>query len=302
MRTATRTLLLALLPSLLCGCAALEKMQETHRERRFDAAAEKLAASPDADSLAAAGALLLARQPQRALALLRRATEAAPERTDLAWLQASACEAKNGCDREAMDRKLRALDATNGAGWLAAVARADASGDETAKDEALAAISRSQRVDTYWTTLVAKLSRAMVRTGLVPLPEAEVQVIGILAAEALPGYSATSNACKGERLQSAGVIDTCRGVAHAFRQGDTYITEMVGVAIARRVWPEGAPEWNSAVEARRSFEGRSALVAKVDPPWNRGAAERYLALCERNAREQDVLKAQLLAAGKKAPP
>jgi hypothetical protein len=41
-----------------------------------------------------------------------------------------------------------------------------------------------------------------------------------------------------------------RGIAKALQNGDTYITKMIGVAIAKRVWPEDSPEWKAAAEDR----------------------------------------------------
>src|SRR5579859_2447202 len=143
---------------------------------------------------------------------------------------------------------------------------------------ALAAIGNSDRVDIYWTTLIARLSRVTERTKTMSLSEAEVLVIGFLAAQAIPAYAAASNACKGERLQRAEVVEVCRGVAKAFERGDTYITEMIGIAIAKRVWSEDSPEWKAAAEARRVYEYRSKFWATLDLT-NTSHAEEYLTLC-----------------------
>ena len=116
-------------------------------------------------------------------------------------------------------------------------ARANASNDEAARIAVLSALARTERVDLYWTMLIVHLTRALADPQNVPLPEALVDVMGVLAAQAIPAYSATSNLCKGDRLNSAEVVEDCRGVALAFERGDTNITEMIGVAIAKRVWP-----------------------------------------------------------------
>jgi len=106
-----------------------------------------------------------------------------------------------------------------------------------------------------------------------------------------------------ERADRA-VGEVCRGVAKAFERGDTYITEMIGVAIAKRVWPEGSPEWKAAVEARSVYEYRSKLWSQLETNemYRQPEAERYLALCDKNPREQDVLMAQLVAAGRNPNP
>jgi len=188
---------------------------------------------------------------------------------------------------------------------MGALARADATGDFAAMDAALLAISTSDRVDIYWTTLIAHLSRAASQSGSLSLQEAQTIIIGWLAAEAIPAYSAVSRACNGERLQKPQNIETCRGVAKAFERGDTYITEMIGVAIAKRVWPEDSREYKAAVEAQRVYQYRADKFAKSDFAISKGpepVAEKYLALCEQNHREQDVFRAQLIEAGENPNP
>ena len=262
----------------------------------------ELAKRTDADSLAAAGLLSSQGHRDQSLALFDRAVAASPARVELVWLQAQNCQGAPPCDPEPMERRLRELDPSNGAGWLGALARAD-SHDTEATDAALAALSRSQRVDVYWTTLIAGLSRAVAQTKTMSLSEAEVVIIGLLASEVLPAYSVTSNACKGERLQRVEVIEICRGVAKAFEQSDTYVTEMIGVAIAKRVWPEQSVEWRAASDARQVFEYRSKVSAKLENDLtNARAAEAYLALCRQNRREQDVDRALLIRAGLRPDP
>ncbi len=203
-----------------------------------------------------------------------------------------------------MERRLRTLDPSNGASWMGALARANASKDLVAVDAALVALSQSERVDIYYTTLLARLSRAAGQSGKISLPEAQILVIGYLSAQAIPAYGPASNACKGDRLQRPDILEVCRGVAKAFERGDTYITEMIGVAIAKRVWPEGSPEWRAAVEARSVYEYRSKLWSQLETNemYGQPEAERYLALCDKNPREQDVLTAQLVAAGRNPNP
>ena len=288
---------------VLVACATSPEAQLSRAERHSERAIVELAKRTDADSLAAAGLLSVQRHRDQSVALFDRALAASPARVDLVWLQAQNCRAAPPCDPEPMERRLRELDPANGAGWLGALARADSQNDTEAKDAALAALGRSQRVDVYWTTLIVGLSRAVAQTKTMSLSEAEVVIIGLLAAQALPTYGVASNACKGERLQRVEVTEICRGVAQAFERGDTYITEMIGIAIAKRVWPEQSVEWMAASDARRVFEYRSRLSAKQEIDWsNAHAAETYLALCSENHREQDVSRALLIRAGLRPDP
>lgn len=107
-----------------------------------------------------------------------------------------------------------------------------------------------------------------------------------------------TRSCKGERLRRPGMIETCRGVAKALEGGDTYITEMIGVAMAQRLWPKDSPQWRAAGEERRLYQYRSKLWEKIDrDPRADTAVSNYLALCQSNHREQDVFRARLIQAG-----
>ncbi len=100
----------------------------------------------------------------------------------------------------------------------------------------------------------------------------------------------------------ADVLDLCQGVAGAFENGDTVVTEMVGVAIAKRVWPEDSPQWKAAADARRVYEYRSKLLLEVDSTAGAVNMNRYIALCTQYRREQDVFRAELVDAGKNPDP
>jgi hypothetical protein len=265
-------------------------------QKRTDQTIAVLEQMTDADSLAAAGLMSTGKNRAQSLAFLSRATATEPNRADLLWLQAMECAEFPPCDPAPIERRLRELDPTNGAGWWAVMARAGAAHDSEGTDAALAAISHSERVDIYWTTLIAHLSRAVANTKKISLEESEATVIGYLASQAIPPYQHVANSCKGERLQQPGVTEICRGVAKALQNGDTYITEMIGVAIANRVWPEDSSEWKGAAEQRRVYDYRWKLYQKLE---QRALThpEEYLALCAQNRREADLFAAQLTAAG-----
>jgi hypothetical protein len=300
MRNVTLSAFAIALLSFFSSCTTSPDAHTENVEMRMEHAVDLLGSRTDADSLAAAG-LLNSVNRNRSLRLIEKATADAPERPDLVWLQIQFCQAEPGCDPEPTEEHLRSLDVRNGAGWMGALTRANKANDEQAKSAALVAISRSERLDIYWTTLVSRLSRATAETKAVSLTEAEISVIGILAAQALPAYQVLSNACKGERLKRDDVVEICRGIANALQDGDTYITEMVGVAIARRVWPENSLQWKEAMEARRSWEYRANFLSESDA-WNAAHTDEYLTLCAQNRREQDVYKAELIASGKSPDP
>src|SRR5580658_7846867 len=223
-------------------CRADETVAEPRVERTI-AALKRLT---DADSLAAAGLLSLSNHRDLSLPLIERAIAASPMRADLIWLQAEVCHKEKSCDPAPIELRLRAVDPANAAGWLGALVQANSLGDEKATDAALAAVGRADRFDIYWTTLISRLSEAAARVHKMSSQEALAAVTGYLAAAPIPGYEAATKACKGDRLKRAEVNAACRGVARAFQQGDTYLTEMLGVAIAQRVWPKQSSQWKAA--------------------------------------------------------
>jgi hypothetical protein len=286
------TYLLSISMMPIGSCQAKEAVAAIQIEQTI-AALKRMA---DPDSLAAAGLLSVDKHRDQSLPLIQRAIAASPMRADLIFLQAEVCAKVGSCDPVAIDNRLREVDPTNAAGWAGALVRANFSNDEEAKDAALAAIGHGDRFDIYYTTLVSRLSEAVIQVRKMSAQEAVVTVIGYQAAEPIPGYEAAARVCKGDRLQRVSVNEACRNVARAFQRGDTYLTEMIGVAIAKRVWPEDSSEWKAAAEARRVYDYRSKLWLKLDGPDN-AHIEKYLALCSKYRREQDLWLAQIIAAG-----
>jgi hypothetical protein len=291
-----------LMATLACSaCSSSPKARAERAEKRNEQIIGLLDKKGDADSLAAAGLMSFSKNQPESLALLARASTLAPDRPDLLWLQALRCAQSATCKPEPMEQQLRKLDPTNGAGWWGALARATAANDTQGADAALTAIGHSERFDIYWTTLTSHLSRAVADTRGISLADSELNIMGYVSALALPPYQTITNACKGERLQQSEILDTCRGVAKALQNGDAYITEMIGVAVAKRLWPENSPEWQAASEERRVYEYRS----KFDPKLTLRMAihpGEYLTLASQNRREQDFVAAQFRAAGKDPNP
>jgi hypothetical protein len=293
--TGARGSLILLLALIATACAS-QDARIAKAQKHTDQAIAALAQMTDADSLAAAGLLSIGEKHDLSLAFLARATDAAPDRADLYWLRAMRCSELPPCDPIPIEQRLRELDPMNGAGWWSAMTRAGTTHDSQGTNAALTAISHSERVDIYWTTLIAHLSPAVAKTNKMSLYESEVTIIGQLAAEEVPPYQYVSASCKGDHLQQPGVTETCRSIAKAFQRGDTYLTEIMGVAIAKRVWPEESPEWKAAAEQRRVYDYRSKLYVKLESRTFTHPRE-YLALCAQNRRESDLFAAQLIAAG-----
>ena len=125
------------LTALLVACATSPETPPSQVDRHSERAITALQKATDADSLAAAGLLSFSPgAPEESLDLFGRAVAAAPTRADILWLQAQNCHAVPVCDPEPMERRLRELDPSNGAGWLGVLARADSENDTEAKEAA----------------------------------------------------------------------------------------------------------------------------------------------------------------------
>jgi hypothetical protein len=173
------------------------------------------------------------------------------------------------------------------------------SNDAAAVRKAIFAISGSQRFDIYWNKLILHTTNAILKVQILDTRTALVSIIGSAAATAIPAYGQISNACKGNNLEDVEFLSACQRVSTALRNGDTYITEMVGVAIAKRVWPEGSPEFVDAVAARRLARYRMETVNKtsVADIENNKTADVYLELLATYRTEQEVFKAEIINAG-----
>ncbi len=189
----SRSILAICLASLFAGCASSPQSgQSDAQQRQIERAITALERRGDADSFAMAALFSLGKHRDESLTLIARAAAIEPNRSDLVMLQAQMCRKLGHCDPEPIELRLRQLDPGNGEGRMGDLTRATASGDEGAASAALAEISRSDRIDMYYTTLIARLTRAAANTKSLSIGDADVIVIGYLAAEPIFGYSAAS--------------------------------------------------------------------------------------------------------------
>ena len=114
------------------------------------------------------------------------------------------------------------------------------------------------------------------------------------AATTIPPYQTIINACKGDSLKDSDVLSTCRQVSTVMRGGDTYLTELVGIAIARRAWPEGSPTYADGTGARRVAHYRMAADGKLSLHrflFSEYAAKRLQLMTEKRTEQEMGLKA-----------
>jgi hypothetical protein len=259
-----------------------------------------LVAAGDPDALETAALLRPASgdDPASRLALIARAAAAAPERADLVWWQLRLCSELSSCDPAPLETRLRKLDPGNGAAWTGSLERSTSLRDQARVAAALSGIAHSQRYDVYWNLTVLRTAKALMRAGGMDPGTAVTTAIGAVAA-AFPSYQSISDACRGPVLLQPAWRTSCRGVAEVMRHGDTSLTEMFGLGLAQRLAAPGGGDYQAAAEARRVANERRRSIGRLGGPFprDRAAAERYLKLLATHRTEQEVLDAQISAAG-----
>lgn len=260
-----------------------------------------LEAAGDADSLAAAAEL--GRWPTgraaRQLALLTRAVALAPNRPDLVWLQLNVCAQIRTCELEPIATRLQALNPENGASWLPSLNRAVRVGDTEAAGRYLRAIAQGRRFDLYWNMSVGHIASALIKVHTLDAATALTAVFGAESAHALPAFQNISKACRPPASADSARIITCRRIAAAMRNGDTYIAEMLGIAIAERVWPATGTEYAEALAERRLGQYRMRTAAGITAATLHGKAAviGYLGLLRTHRTEQGAALALITSAG-----
>ena len=163
----------------------------------------------------------------------------------------------------------------------------------------LSAIATSRRFDMYWNATIVHITSAILKTHTMDLPTALVATTGMTSGTAVPPYQTILNACKGDPLKEPDVLRICREVSTVMRGGDTYSTEMVGIAIAKRAWPEGRPTYVDAITARRVGHYRTDADAKLSLHrfLSSDYAAKRLQLMTEKKTEQEVILAEILNAG-----
>lgn len=262
---------------------------------------EALIAAGDPDSLAAAALFVEwskdSAAPQR-LALISRAVAAAPDRADLVWLNLQICSQVDSCDPKPLEARLHALDPPNAAPWALSIARSGAIHDTAAVRKGLLAIANSEQFDIYWNSIILHTTDAVQKVHTLDPRTVLLTTIGFASTWATPPAAQIANACKGDYLKDPDVLQTCRRVASVMRHGDTYLTELIGVAIAKQVWAAGSAEYLDAAGARRLGYYRMAMNEKSIPIiFNKKYTERHLHLLATYRTEQEVVLAEILNAG-----
>jgi hypothetical protein len=173
-----------------------------------------------------------------------------------------------------------------------------------AAEEATLAIANSQRLTVYWNPVTLHTADALMKLGSMDAATAVSTAYGEASAWGIPIYEPLVGRCKEPLLQQPDRLDICRRLASVFRQGDTYITVMIGTVIAKRTWPEGTVEYQKAVETRRTLHYQ--LGAEMEAGTKLGFADKWaelnLRLLKEHDTEQQVAVGVIEAAGLSATP
>ena len=270
-----------------------------------------------ASSAAADGLLADALQRQQqdaaqALSLVKMAADKAPDRPDIVWLYSQLCAQVSGCQPESAEARLRRLDPANASAWLGALSRAQLRRDVAAENEVLAAMSRIDRFDIYWNSLVSKVTIVMgtnTAAQLVPttpdlLSTSLDDAIGWISSIVVPSFRPLSESCSSARLANPATAQRCRAIAAALTRGDSYIAESVGLGIAERLAPADSPQAAAVAEQiRRSRYQRETAGEVIAAQVERDKFSReMLQLMASLRREQDVYLAVIRWAGQPTEP
>lgn len=243
-----------------------------------------------ADSLAAEalGTYQLQRDGARSLALIAAAVKQAPNRADIEYLQVALCRLIEGCGPEPFEARLRKLDAGNAVIWIRALSSAQRQRDADVEAQILDAMGRSQRFDVYWNSLAAGIAHARA-PGPAGVDTALNDTIGWLSETIVPSLQPIAAACTRVRTADATWAERCRRVARVLMNGDTYLAESVGLAIAKQVTadPLEQTKLNDRARASRYLWRTSAEIVSSQVERDKFASE-HLKLMMKLRREQDV--------------
>jgi len=281
------------------------RLKQAQEAARLPLLQGELVAQGDPDSLAA-GALVAGSisgySGSTSLDLAARAAAGAPDRADLALLQLQLCESTAACDPLPLEQHLRALDPENGIAWTYALLRADREQRPADWEAARGGLAQSKRVDLYWNRTVSHLAKVVAGKAGFDSGAALAGAIGIESA-LMTALQPISRACQAPELERPGVLDQCRRIALALRQGDTSLIEADGTSLALRLWPEGSAEHLEVVKERRLLRYRVDLMTRYATQLNSPQALKALAeLLPQYPSEQTAMRALYVRLGLKPDP
>lgn len=288
-----RFILCLVIAAAAAGCAGTqEKIASAQGSARPNQTTE-------ADSLAAEAlaAYHLQRDGARTLALIAAATNRAPNRADLAYLQLALCRAIEGCQPEPYETIVRKLEPSNAVVWMRALEQAQQRRETSVEAHVLEAMGRAETFDVHWNELVAAVTGARIALG-ARANAALSETVGWLGETIVPPLQPLTLACGRTRTAEPGWAQRCSKLAQVLANGDTYVVEALGLKIAQQVTAD-ALEQNRL--AQRTLTARylwreSGTIIESQVERDKFAAQ-LVELMRKLRREQDVHLAVVRWAG-----
>jgi hypothetical protein len=244
----------------------------------------------DVDTLAteALAVYQLQRDGARTWTLISQAAQQAPQRADLAFLQARLCALIEGCQPEPYEARVRQLDPSNGAIWMRALSQAQRQRDTLVEAQIVEAIGRAERFDVYWNALGAAVGKARMAGGARP-DTALNEAVAWLGGTIVPELQPLTIVCSRTRTTEQAWADRCRRLSRVLMNGDTYVVESVGSKLAQQVAGQTAEqiELNGRAKTSRYLWRTYAAIASSQIERDKFAKE-ILELMSKLRREQDV--------------
>jgi hypothetical protein len=262
-------------------------------------------ASPASLSTAALIHFSTLQDKSKALALLDGAAALAPTDPSIAWLALNVCGLTEGCDVTDRTARLVDLDGGNAAVHYHELARARQRKDAAAEDRALAAMGDSGYFDIYWSRSLVRacdtlaLPRGPKKKPLREIRWATSEVTGWLAQATVPTFQQASETCKGDRLLRDDVRAQCRSLSNALENGDTFVAQMFGRSLEKRLLGSDDPGLAAVAERQRQYnylsEKAGPLSAKISQ--SEESTNAWLNRFRVHRREVDVYRAWLVELG-----
>jgi hypothetical protein len=247
-----------------------------------------------------------------ALQLVKSAADKAPQRRDIAWLYSQLCAQASGCQPESAESRLARADPGNAAAWLGPLSRARLRQDLAAENEILEAMSRGERFDIYWNSLISKMAVAASADTAAHLGPTTPDLIttnlndaiGWMSAVALPRFAPLTESCSTTRAAHPTIAAQCTKIAAALMRGDSYIAESVGLGILERLAPPNSQQASRiAQQIRRARYQRDTAGQIIASQIEHDRFSReMIKLMSTLKREQEVFLAVIRWGGRSVDP
>ena len=173
--------------------------------------------------------------------------------------------------------------------YLNQLQRAKGDGNSALTQQALNAFAQADHIDTYWTILNARLSRAIISGSATPPATAMLATIGYMSAIQSGGPEALMASCKNIANEPT-AQERCRASAALLQQADTIWLEAVGVSLALQALPSDSPAYRALKGRQKDAKSRLFAGAKYERlMYTQNGVDKYITLMAENRRERDVI-------------